>query len=173
MGFAESDCDFYGLSTQHPTATPLVVPSAFPTPEPLMPPEWAPDGPCDAVCDEPQPAGPYSRQGSQPWLDRDDGVTTVDRTCTVHCSAENFVVFPSIQHSFEGNCSQGQWGACSQDCRQQLEPELPACDAAELGSRECLSGECPIQTGWVIQCCLLPHLTYFVRFALLLFQVTM
>jgi hypothetical protein len=177
VGFAESACDFEASAGDAPSAAPSPGPSAVPSPPPLMPPEWRPAGPCDAQCD-PSPQGQgegqkqgegqrsdaYTAVGAQTWLDVADGVTTVDRTCTVLCARDNSLLFAPPPPPGGGNasasasCPEGAWGECSAGCMQTrplLAPPGPAAGAGECTTapasaaltQACYAGACPVAPG--------------------------
>lgn len=127
-----------------------------------MPPEWTPAGPCDAQCGPESGSksgadGVYSRIGAQSWLDMDDGITTVDRTCTIHCSEDDTLLFlpfghqPILGNSSCGPSLWGVWGECSESCRQTLTvlttSQDDECLKDKIVNRDCHSGACLLEEG--------------------------
>lgn len=115
-----------------------------------MPPEWTPAGPCDARCDLADPKAVYTKVGSQRWLDLDDGVTTVDRTCTVHCATDNSIAFSSFGQPLQNrSCPLQPWGPCSDSCEQSrpVLGWLGECQAGPEDHRECYGGGCQMNPG--------------------------
>lgn len=151
MGFAESDCDFSELAPQGVKVPQSPLPTTWPTPEPFMPPEWAPSGPCDAMCDVEDSPVPYSQLGAQTWVNKNDGVTTVDRTCTIHCAEDHSIYFSSFA---DLNCSSkvdDVWSICSEAC-QQSKPswaltDKGLCGKEQVATRDCYAEGCPILAG--------------------------
>ena len=148
IGFAESDCDYSELKSSDPTILPTLAPTAYPSASPLMPAEWIPFGPCDAVCNDSSQVSWYNTIGLQKWLNVEDGLTTVDRTCTLFCSQDNRIVFSSPS---EVSCPLEPWSGCNKLCKQSRNAYKQQgdgnCGNRSVEVRDCYCGNCPIIIG--------------------------
>ena len=118
-----------------------------------MPVDWRPDGPCDVVCNLEGQINIYSKVGSQAWLNLNDGVTTVDRTCSITCSPDNQLLFHSnFDQGFDNtSCFDKGWEQCPPECEtskiQMTRQSSGLCDVANVLTRACYTGKCPVSNG--------------------------